>query len=400
MPKARIAVVSPFVDKRHGTERCLAEELERLSQHYEIHLFSSRVEDLDLSGIRWHRVPEIPGPHLSKFLFWCTANHISRWSECRRSARPFDLVYSPGINCLDADVILVHHLFAEQLERVGKELRLTGNPPWIWPRLLHRRLYYQLLRRLERKIYSGNNVRLAAISMTMASDLERQFRPGERIPAIYHGVNTKVFNSDARLERRDAARNHFGFEPEETVLLLAGNDWAKKGLPCLIDALAEIRDLPVRALAAGGDEREPYLRLAQAAGVADRLRFVEPSPDVLQFFAAADLYVAPSVYDPFGLPVLEAMACGLPVIASRAMGASELVSEGEDGLILADPRDKTGLALLIRNLAADAQLRGRLGRNAVRTAERFTWDAHAGEMKQILEEGLAGKTSHACAVAP
>src|SRR5438105_10536165 len=78
----RLAVVSPFVDRRHGTERALAELLERLARDYhcEIHLYSQRVEDLVIgpfpspsgqqAGIIWHKVPSIPGPHVFQFLFW------------------------------------------------------------------------------------------------------------------------------------------------------------------------------------------------------------------------------------------------------------------------------------------------------------------------------------------
>ena len=64
MSKPRIAVVSPFIDKRHGTERAVAECVQRLSGEYEIHVYSNRVEDLDLDKITWHRIPALPGPHL------------------------------------------------------------------------------------------------------------------------------------------------------------------------------------------------------------------------------------------------------------------------------------------------------------------------------------------------
>lgn len=391
MPKARIAVVSPFVDKRHGTERCLAEQLERLARDYEIHLFSSRVSDTDLDGIVWHRVPEIPGPHLAKYLFWFAANCVCRWRERRRGGRPFDLLYSPGINCLDADLILVHHLFAEQLARVGGELRLEPGRPGTWLRLIHRRLYYGLLTLLERMVYTRPKVCLAAISQTMANDLVRGFRPGGRIPAIYYGVDGALFQPAKRLERREEARAGLGIRPEEVVALLIGNDWAKKGLPWLIEALAEITDLPVRVLVVGRDARAPYLTRAQALGVADRLIFENVSGDVVQFFAAADLYVAPSVYDPFGLPVLEAMACGLPVIASAAMGASELVTDAVDGRILPDPRDKAVLAVMIRELATDSAARSRLGCKAAETARMFTWEANAEKVRRLLDRALANE---------
>src|SRR5216684_2257327 len=109
----RLAVVSPFVDRRHGTERALAELLERLArqEHCEIHLYAQRVEGLalaqasaahspDAGAILWHKVSSIPGPHLLQFLAWLFLNSFCRaWDRWIHGVR-FDLVLSPGINCL------------------------------------------------------------------------------------------------------------------------------------------------------------------------------------------------------------------------------------------------------------------------------------------------------------
>ena len=91
----------------------------------------------------------------------------------------------------------------------------------------------------------------------------------------------------------------------------------------------------------------------------DRVRFEKPSTDVLSFYAAADLYVGPSLEDAFNLPMLEAMACGLPVIASVQAGASENVRDNETGLLLLDPRDPVQLVRLIRRLFDDVEQRGK-----------------------------------------
>src|SRR5260370_15804535 len=112
----RLAVVSRFVDRRHGTERALAEVLERLARKNlcEIHLYSQRVESLalappgvarsqDSGAIIWHKVPAIPGPHLLQFIAWLFLNSFRRaWDRWIRGLR-FDLVLSPGINFLAAD---------------------------------------------------------------------------------------------------------------------------------------------------------------------------------------------------------------------------------------------------------------------------------------------------------
>ncbi len=384
--KRRIAVVSPFVDKRHGTERCVAEQIERLAESYEIHLFSSRVEDIDTARLIWHRVPEIPGPHLVQYLWWFVANHVWRWAACARHGEKFRVTVSPGINCFDANVILVHHVFADQRDRLRESLRLRWRGILHWPRLIHRRLFYRLIARLEGVVYRRRHTALSAISRAVAADIERRFGPPKAIPVIYHGVDLAAFNPDACLRRREAARQKLGLRDEDFIVLLIGNDWEKKGLSCLIAALAKTPDLPVSALVVGKDAPEPYREQARRLGVGDRVHFAGVSADVLQFYASADACAAPSRYDPFGLPVLEAMACGLPIIASRAMGASELVADGENGLLLDDPRDAAGLAALIRRLHEDGELRLRLGRAAVETARRFTWEANAAAMAQQIEQ--------------
>src|SRR6202040_3286565 len=125
--------------------------------------------------------------------------------------------------------------------------------------------------------------------------------------------------------------------------------------------------------------RDPYDKMIRDFGIANRVTFLPPSPDVMQFYAAADAYVGPSLEDAYGLPILEAMACGLPVIASARAGASEIVHHGENGFVLRDPEDSSELAGLLRSLYVDAALREKLANEAARTAARETWDRNAAD---------------------
>src|ERR1017187_684730 len=109
--KPVVAVISPFLDKQHGTELCVAQQVERLAQKYEVHLYTTRVEDINLDGIVWHHIPAFPGPHLLAFCWWFFANHLVRWWHRQFRGIRYDLTYTPGINCLDADIISVHVLF-------------------------------------------------------------------------------------------------------------------------------------------------------------------------------------------------------------------------------------------------------------------------------------------------
>ncbi len=119
----------------------------------------------------------------------------------------------------------------------------------------------------------------------------------------------------------------------------------------------------------------------------DRVRFETSSRDVLRFYAAADLYGGPSLEDSFGLPILEAMACGLPVIASARAGSSEMVRDGETGLILHDPQDHIQLAQLIRRVYQETEQGRAMGEAAARSAkENFSWDQNAAMTRRVLEE--------------
>lgn len=404
----RLAVISPFLDRRHGTERCIVEQIERLARlpGWEIHLYSQHVEQVagvsldsspdpgSPSGARivWHRIPDLPGPHLLRYLWWFAANHFYRWRDIRSGRVRPDLVYSPGINCADADVIAVHIVFREFYRQVRGELRLRKLPLRSWPRTLHRKLYYLLIMGLEGWIYRNSRVRLTAVSHLAARQLAQHFQRSD-VVVIPNAVDAGKFHPLAREQARSSARERLGLEAADFVLLLIGNDWKNKGLDVLLQALALCRSLPLQLLVVGEDVRRGYEEFLGQLALAERVRFLEPSPDVVQFYAAADAYVGPSREDAYGLPILEAMACALPVIASARAGASEIITDGKDGLILRNPEDFQELAEHLRRLVSDKNLCARLGEAAAATAREHTWDHNAAEIREFLRQAAERKKS-------
>jgi len=395
----RLAVISPFLDRQHGTELCITEQIERLARkdHWSIELYSQKISQLNgvrLASavspnepgiIRWHQVSSIPGPHLLKYLWWFFANYWQRRRDKRSGKVRPDLVYSPGINCPDADVIVVHIVFHEFYERVRSELALHRLPVLIWSRVVHRKLYYKLVMFLERKIYSNPRVRLVAVSSLVAAQLKSHFQR-EDVTVIPNAVDTLRFTVEARMGKRDASRQSLSYGERDFVLLLIGNDWKTKGLDTLLRAIALLKDLPLRMLVVGNDEPSLYRPLVDQLALQDRVRFEKPSLDVMSFYAAADLYVGPSLGDSFGLPILEAMACGLPVIASPNAGASEILRDAQTGFILRDPQDQVELASLIRRIQAEAALRHSMGAAASRyVMTNCSWDDNAERTRQLLE---------------
>ena len=164
---------------------------------------------------------------------------------------------------------------------------------------------------------------------------------------------------------------------DDFVLLLIGNGWKNKGLPCLLESVGLLQDSRLVVLVAGHDNPAPYQAVIERHQLDGRVHFLPPRPDVEFFYAAADAYVSPSLEDAFAQPPAEAMACGLPVITSRNNGGAEMISHGSDGLILEDPEDVQTLAEWIRKLLDDADFRSSLAANAARTAQKFTWENNA-----------------------
>jgi glycosyltransferase involved in cell wall biosynthesis len=396
----RLAVVSPFVDRRHGTERALAELLERLAGDYgcEIHLYAQRVENLQVidpklprsahptesGAIYWHKVPAIPGPHAAQFLAWIFLNGFLRWWHTTFGGASYDFVLSPGINCLHPDVVIVHALFHRLKELAREENQDSGARAGFFRRM-HRRVYYGLVTALERRTYNDPRVTLGAVSKRTAGLLKEYFHR-EDVCVVPNGVSTKHFSIAARLPRRAEARQQRGLRDEDFVLLLIGNDWRNKGLLTILEAMAALSLLSVRLLVVGNDNAEPFRARAVQLGLQDRCRWELSSPDVLDFYAAADVYVSPSREDSFGLPVAEAMACGLPAITSVCAGVADYIHDGVDGFVLRDPHDTEALRQLIKRLQAESELRHKIGEAAASAILEWDWNRNAAALWELLQD--------------
>ena len=390
-PKTRLAVVSPFLDKRHGSERITIEWLSHLPDEFDIHVYSQRVEDFDESKFTWHRIPKLPGPHLLNFLWWLAANRLWRYWDGRFRGLRHDLVFSAGANCLDADAICVHIVFAEYTRQVRGGMSFLRNPLWEWPRLLHRRLYYGISILMEGRVYKNCETKLIVYSRKTARELKQFYGRTDRIPVLHLGLDHSVFNTTVRAVLRGRAREELKLAENQFTLILVGNDWRNKGVPVLLDALVHLRDLPIGLLIVSREDQSSCRRLVTEKKLDDRVLFLPPRKDIEFYYAAADAYAGPSLQESYGIPPAEAMACGLPVIVSLAAGVSEIVTDDVDGMVLDDPTDVDKLATLIRRLYEDKELRNRLGNKACETARRYTWDRNGRDLAVILEEILQRK---------
>ena len=179
------------------------------------------------------------------------------------------------------------------------------------------------------------------------------------------------------------------------MVLMVGNDWRKKGIRVLLDAMTKVRDLPVDLLLVGEEDPQPFLAMVKERNLNGRVRFLPPRKDIEFYYAAADIYAGPSLEDTGPLPPVEAMACGVPAILSAACGTAEIITDGANGLILDDPTDAASLAAMIRRLCEDRTFREELGQNAAAKAREFTWERNGQQLTAIFEEIVRQKDGRA-----
>jgi UDP-glucose:(heptosyl)LPS alpha-1,3-glucosyltransferase len=189
-----------------------------------------------------------------------------------------------------------------------------------------------------------------------------------------------------RPRRRYDARRRWGLTPGRPAALFAAMNFRLKGLDPLLRALALV-DEPLDVIAVGRKCGGQFARLARELGVADTGRFVGYCPDVRDAYFAADFLVHPTFYDPCSNVVLEALACGLPVITTRYNGAAELLTRTADGhaegYVIDDPHDHRALAGCLSRMA-DAPRRERFAAGAREAGRRWTFEDHYRGLMAIL----------------
>lgn len=285
---------------------------------------------------------------------------FSRAVQRKLAGERFDLVQSheriPGCAIYRAGDG-VHAAWLEQRGRLG------GLRSRIAARLSP---YHRYLVRAEALMFRHPDLRAVICNSQMvAKDIQRRFGVAPtRLHVIYNAVDTGRFNPGLAAEHRQPVRQRLGCNTVCHVWLIVGSGFQRKGVAEAILALA---GLPDDRLWIVGNDRQPgrYRNLAARAGVADRISFLGPQTDVRPFLAAADAFLLPSWYDPFPNACLEALACGLPVVASTSTGTAELIRFRENGAVCraGDAED------LLRQMKS---LRPRLGDPALREASVAT----------------------------
>lgn len=206
----------------------------------------------------------------------------------------------------------------------------------------------------------------------------------ERIELIAPGVDRAFFSPGDR----SGARWATGL-PDEPTILFVGRIQPLKGLDLAIEALGHMAS-PCRLVVVGGSsgvdgaaELARVRAIAKCMAVEDHITWIDPQPHHLlsSYYRSADVVVVPSRSESFGLVALEAAACGVPVVAADVGGLSHVVADGYSGLLVAE-RSAESFAGALDRLLNSPWIAGRMGAQAARRAERFTWSAAAARLRR------------------
>ncbi|MBN2293146.1 MAG: glycosyltransferase family 4 protein [Pirellulales bacterium] len=274
--------------------------------------------------------------------------------------------------------------------RVAARQNILLAPRWLQPikravnSLLPR---YRQFDALLKRQYANDGRTVLALSRRVAADLSEQHDvPDERIRLVYNGVDTQRFSPRHRTKSRNAIRTRLRISDDTLLLLIVAHNFRLKGVPMLLEAMAAWRySRPAHLVVVGGKRPQRYRRAARRLGVGGSATFVGSVDDPVPYYAAADVYVHPTYYDPCSLVVLEALASGLPVVTSRENGVSELIEDGQEGFLLEDPgNSQEFLGQMVPLL--DDNRRAVMGRAARRLARRHSFDKNVAEIIAIYEE--------------
>ena len=375
----KIALVVHDFTVTEGHGRYVVELARELSAEHEVHVFASTFQDIDLPGVTRHKVWTIQKPYIAKVMCFLALSSILI------KRKKFDIIHTQGICTLKATIVT-----CQFCQAAWREVFLSGATESV---PLLKRLYYRFLMGiivfLEKVLYRKDAVkRIIVGSENVKRELVKFYRAdAAKIDIVHYGVNLNEFAPDEKARFRDEIRKKYAIPPDVPTLMFAG-EYKRKGLGHLLRALAEFRGVNFRLLVVGYGDDAFFRKLAQDLGIGADVIFTGKVYDIHRYYAAADIFVFPTLYEPFGLVIVEAMVAGCATVTSRAAGAAELIEHGKDGLVLENPGNPAEIAAAIRTLFEDDALRQKLGRNAVRKMKKFPWKKMADTIEAIYRSVL------------
>jgi len=384
MQKVKIAIIRKKYTYHGGAEGFSSRFIDLLAaEGHEIHIFAIQwqAEKVD-KNVHFHSVPAIT---LVSFLRDLTFA-ISSYVLLRKQRRYFDIIQSHDKTLYQDIYRAGDGCHIEWLQQRWKRTGLTGKISIIC------NPYHWLILWLERAILRGNRFRvIIAISDMVKRNIIRHYgvAPG-KIEVLYNGADLVRFNPENRGKYRMDIRERYGLTEKDFVLLFVGSGFERKGVKYLLQAVESVTE-PVTVMIVGKGTApfgSPLVRGEPKGGAFQRRKkiiFCGPQKDIERYYAAADIFVFPTMYEPFGNVHLEALASGLPVITTKNSGAAEIIADGEQGFVIDRPEDIAALSEKVNYFLQHTDRLESMGRNARKLAEEFSNERHIGKVLELYE---------------
>lgn len=363
--------------KNGGMERSTLEIASRMAEKHSSELaiealvMDSDVSDLPASIKTYHLPFPFRRPFILRELYYYFVSTL--FILFKKGSR---IVHATGTCSLLSNVVQVqfcHHAWLN----VKKRNYIREKEP-------ARRFYHELLDRfeclIEKMVYTKNKTYIA-ISESVARDLRKYFSV-EKIHIIHHGTNIDDFSTE-NTKWRDDTRRLFSIDDDIFLFLFVGA-FQRKGLDTVLRAMKNIENDNCHLLAIGSGEKQRYIEHIRKYGLEKKVTILDPQPDIQKYFAASDAFVFPTLYEPFGLVITEAMTMELPVITTSLAGASELISNGETGMIVDDPADADDIASKMKTLVDDRDFSRKMGKRARKAVSENTWDRVSEKYADVI----------------
>lgn len=274
---------------------------------------------------------------------------------------------------IGGDVMVIHGCVLSMIKSRVK----AGERSFLYYPLNHYRLLLEKIR------YRLNRFKKAiAVSNRVKWEIVNQYGlEPNNVVVIPNGVNIEEFKFASHSLVREKIRKRYNIPMNAHAILFVGNNFSWKGLKYIIEAMSKIKSAYL--LVIGSGLRLPFETLAKTIGVMDRVVFVGHVHDVKEFYFTSDLFVFPTIWEGFPLVVLEAMASGLPVLATRVGGTEDCLLDGYNGFFI--ERNADNIAKKVNHVLSNDSLRERLGVNGMKTAEEFDWSNVADQYIELCK---------------
>ena len=376
MSRPKIALIRQYYNPFAGGGRNLENlALKLLEKGFEVHIFTRGWINEINSAFNLHKIGIPQFPKTLRPYYFC------RKVEDILKKEKFDIIFS-------LEKILVQDIY-----RAGNGIQKEWFKIWnsitlnllkkasIWLRAKHYMSLY-----LEKRFFKkAKYKKIIANSNLLKQEISKNYNiPEEKIEVIYNEVDLKKFNPENKRFHSEI-RKQFNIKKDEFLILFVGSGFVRKGLRYLIQACSFL-DLnkDFKLLIVGRGNIKPYVDIVKRLNLQDKVIFAGHLRYIEKIYGASDLFVLPTLYDPFSNVCLETMASGIPVITSNKNGASEVVSQVDKRFILENPTDSFEIAKKIE-MFFNHQFRERVGKLNRFVAEQYSIEVMCEKVLNIYE---------------